>query len=938
MGVILTCVNKGERKMNKKTIVVMVLSMLVMLSIPVNLASAAITVPNPNKFTYLTTGGPETADPAWAYDTASGELIFNAIQTLCFFEFTTYDTYAPQISDWWPGIGVNLGNAITPLYPGQPAFEALNPHPPASTEETWLFHIRQGMPWQTYAYNPDTELYETYNYGNVTAFDVEYSIERGMLMDHTGGPQWMLFDPLTNHYSTYEWDLTDPVELAALGHIIDDAIQSNSTYVWFNLVKPYVPFQQILSQNWAAVIPHQYAIDKGCWDGGWHTHPGDYTSWINWHDPDAPGPLGYKMLGCGPYYLDYISADGSNHRLRKFDNYWGGWSGDYVDTIVHEISLDWAARKLRFFSNDPDTQADMVTVLRKDINDPDLVAQVNAGNVRYIKDLPTIQADCMLFSYNYTTSPLITPGNGIGTGTAGVYTTKTDLLSDRNMRLALIYAYNATQFIQQVMLGEAVPLHDCIVYGIPYCNDTKQTTILRDKNLALVVHYLKLAWGGSDPTPNDPYNGDEVPGEVWNKGFQVTIVHSPDVSQRRTPGTLIKNTIELELPSYLAEHGISRPAAGVDSVMQIGQDWGTFITNMYSGILPAYVVGWLADFPDPHDWVQPFMSLYGDYSHFQQVKYGQGVMDWSPLGSYGKGPNNGFPYKNYKGDTVTQVNNTYVEYGLIRTGIATPPGPVREQLYNELEDIYYAEAASIMTMQPRARHYERQWVHGWIYNAILPGLYFYGRAAGVGDYSQILFKKDPATVNRDVAVKGPYYEVGSSWYKIITVYNLGDNPEHVDIYEKIWVNGILIDDEKIVIWLKPHQWIKIKKGPFPDGIIHIETHVEISDWTLPIVESDTTNNGPISEHKSIVYGDIGGTLDLGKVTWGAFDLVCDYQDANLIAKAYKVRNVPHLPLSLADFGDGTKIENWDHPDGICDFKDVQLFSRAYKARTSQVPV
>ncbi|MEM1991199.1 MAG: hypothetical protein QXO76_08585 [Thermoproteota archaeon] len=43
-------------------------------------------IKNPDTIIEATIGEPETLDPAWAYDTASGEVIFNIYETLIFFD------------------------------------------------------------------------------------------------------------------------------------------------------------------------------------------------------------------------------------------------------------------------------------------------------------------------------------------------------------------------------------------------------------------------------------------------------------------------------------------------------------------------------------------------------------------------------------------------------------------------------------------------------------------------------------------------------------------------------------------------------------------------------------------------------------------------------------------------------------------------------------
>jgi hypothetical protein len=288
------------------------------------------------------------------------------------------------------------------------------------------------------------------------------------------------------------------------------------------------------------------------------------------------------------------------------------------------------------------------------------------------------------------------------------------------------------------------------------------------------------------------------------------------------------------------------------------------------------------------------------------------------MGGYGP-----LPYTNYKGELVTAIDNDYVD-GLISEGIGIVDPTLREQCYNELEDLYYAECPSIMTFQPYGRHYERTWVHGWFYHSIYPGLMFRGE--------ETLWKEDPATVNRDAAVDAMYAPSGS-WTKYVTVYNLGDNPEYIDLYEKITVNGIVRDEEYIQRWVPAHGYFRKIVSGLPDGTIEIVITVEISNWVGYVPESNYGNNAVPAGFN--VYGDIAGG---SPIKWGAFDNVCDYKDANKFAEAYKKRTATTAPYALADLGNGSTIGAWNHPDGVCDYKDASLFSRAYKARTSRVPV
>lgn len=105
-------------------------------------------------------------------------------------------------------------------------------------------------------------------------------------------------------------------------------------------------------------------------------------------------------------------------------------------------------------------------------------------------------------------------------------------------------------------------------------------------------------------------------------------------------------------------------------------------------MLPAFRVGWLADFPDPHNFLQPFMHSTGAFAAWQ--KYSNPTVD-----------------------------------ALIEEGIKTTNETRRQEIYYELQRIYVEDVPSFITVQPVDRHWERTWVRGWYWNPIYPGYYFY---------------------------------------------------------------------------------------------------------------------------------------------------------------------------------------------------------------------
>jgi peptide/nickel transport system substrate-binding protein len=115
---------------------------------------------NPDTFIEMSIGGPECLDPAWGYDTASGQQTTLIYQTLV----------------WWDGTSSNVKPVLCTDY------ELLE------DGVTYRFTIREGVKF--------------HDGGDLTPEDVEYSFERTLVQDRAGGPVWMLDEELLGVYDS----------------------------------------------------------------------------------------------------------------------------------------------------------------------------------------------------------------------------------------------------------------------------------------------------------------------------------------------------------------------------------------------------------------------------------------------------------------------------------------------------------------------------------------------------------------------------------------------------------------------------------------------------------------------------------------------------------------------------------------------------------------
>lgn len=681
--------------MNKRLLNVALAVLLCSILLPV-VSVGGQGIPNPDHMFAVTIGMIETVDPHWAYDTASGELIQNIYEPLCIFDADKSDSFLPALADYWPGLGTSPGNAIIP---SPPAIEGAH--------ETWYFRIRANVPWQ----DP--------KYGYVTPEDVEYSFERGMLMDHTAGPMWMLYEPLLGCESSYDYDedgdgTLSEAEYLKLDADIDKAIESNSTHVWFNLAMAYAPFQQILCQTWSMIMCKQWCIDHGLWNG----QHGNYSEFLRTWDPPEPGPLmeqpdapgpvkpGPVAMGTGPYKLVAINPDPHTgwFTLEKFDNYWRGWPAPgymftdgvaakgFVKYATVKCVEEWPNRKAQFFSTDPALQADFCAVPRPNVPELHINGDKDGPTLPGFRLIKIAQPVLYAVYYTYEVNPASEYVPKIGT------TPKPDIFKDRYLRLAFNYIFDFEKFIKDVYLGEAEQSPVCMPPGTAFFNASKPKYSF---NVEKATEYFQKAWGGA----------------IWENGMTMAITYNIGNVMRQ---------VTAEMFEYNIENLIPWPAGVRVDIQVVGVPWSVFLPGMRTQMYPLFIVGWLADFPDPHNWFQPFMHPAGTYCGIQKVQYGLDPEslreNWYPGATYGPPP-----YTNALGETVTSINNTYIAH-LIDTAVGQPP-EIRQKLYEELMDIYYADATQLPMCYTIGRHYERTWVQGFdkTFNIhpLCPGWYFY---------------------------------------------------------------------------------------------------------------------------------------------------------------------------------------------------------------------
>ncbi len=610
----------------KKSIAILAVAILVLSGMSVMASS--------NMIVEETIGLIPTLDPAWSYDTGSGEAIWQLYDNLIQYDGSSISEFKPMVSTNIPNEkdGTILDNG-----------------------KTYIFHIRPNV----YFHNGDV----------LTPEDVVYSLERAVIFDRAGGPSWMLAEPLlptingayvdsieqwatklagvkkfndlfvdgtrTPKNEKYRQALIDTFNLLA------KAFEIKGNDVIIHLPHAYPPFLYILAHgvSESSMLDKKWLSEKNGWNG-------KAGNWWIYHNPTREkDPLYSIENGTGPFTLDRWTK-GREIVFKRFDKYWAGPAK--IEYGVIKKVPEFTTRKLELLRGSADT----IYVPRQYMEQVE-----NVSGIKVIKGLPVLSVDVGVFNFNVNSkgNPYIGSGNLDGRGIPA------DFFSDENVRLAFNYLFPYNAFIKQVWVGQAMVPNSVIPKGLFGYN--AKTPAPFTQNLVKATEYFKKA-----------YNG-----QLWKKGFTMTLVYNSGNTQRQTACEMIKYYTRRINPKF--------------HVNVVSELWASFLDDYANGKLPFFVVGWSADYPDPYDFEQPFYSSKGAYGSTLGANY----VEWA------KKNMDTLLVKSMK--TVNQSN--------------------RAEIYNKMNILAHNHAIYMFLDQPLSMHVQRSDLKGWYYNPMRPGIDFY---------------------------------------------------------------------------------------------------------------------------------------------------------------------------------------------------------------------
>jgi peptide/nickel transport system substrate-binding protein len=606
------------------------------------------TIKNPDTLVVVRYGSPNTLDPAYSYDVASGGVIFNVYENLVRWPAGIVDAdeidldYSLASADLLP----MLATVVPSLDNG-----LIVTHPDGSV--TYQFPIREGVTF--------------HEGGELTPSDVRYSFLRGIFQDRDGGPQWMLIEPLSGQkyqrlYQIVEGVLGIDTER---GNKIKDLtagqqeqvyevvsqwvrLSSDGKSVVFHLDAPYPPFLSILAHGgaWGAILDKEWVAAQGGWDGA-------AADWATWYNPGSgqaaeASELYDVMNGTGPYRLEQWDP-GVQVVYERFDGYWR--EPAMLGTVISRAIEEWSNRLLVFQQGDADICMVDPQYLPQVMNQPGIVVRLK---------LPTIRLNPVAFF----TSDLTTDGNDlVGSGKWAQDGIPSEFFDDAHLRKAFAYAFEYDTYIEDV-LGIAGgykttgPVPKAFAWA--YDNDS---ALYYTFDMEKARSEMKLAHDG----------------KVWDTGFTLTLLYNEGTESWRVGAEILERNIESMNPRFHIEVR--------------GVPWSSYLDRMVTGQMPLFLAGWLADFPDPHNFVVPFAHSTGTFSGWQ-------------------------------GDALVDMFKENYD-PLISDAMATADQAVRAGIYHKIEQMSFDDCYDLWLPQAYGHRVMRDWVQGAAFNPIFPAVYYY---------------------------------------------------------------------------------------------------------------------------------------------------------------------------------------------------------------------
>lgn len=620
---------------------------------PAAAAPAASSVPfkNPDTITFITGAGePETLDPAWTYETAGSTVELNLYEGLTFFKRESTTEFIPALATEWKT---------------------------SEDGKTWTFNIRKDVKF--------------HKGGTLEAHDVAYTAQRAMLQGRIDGWQWIVYEAFfgpdlamasikdfagaylkaadAKEAPKFE-DLT-PAQLTKVCEDVKTKVVADDAAgtVTYNFAQPVPWMLALTSQQFlGGILDQEWMAEKGDWDG-------DCATWTKFADPSAENTILFQEAnGTGPYMLDHWTS-GEEIVMTANPSYWrtepmweGGPSGvAKIPRVVIKNVDEWGTRLSMLQAGDAD---EIYTPPQYRPQLEPFAKQICGTDESSCKDAT---ADGYLKFFRQLPMPAITPaqlnwqinvegGNPyVGSGKLDGNGIPPTFFSDLHVRKAFSYCFDYDAMVKDALAGDGMQAQGPIPQGMMgYLKDQKP---LYTFDAAKCAEEFKLADLNADGKV-----GEADPEDIWNKGFYMQIAYNSGNDTRRLAAEILKSGIESVNPKF--------------TIAVLAMPWPVMLESRRQGKLPVYVGGWVEDYHDPHNWVNPFLYSQGAY-----------------------------------GRIVNMTDDKKKEYDdMILAGTKETDPAKRTVIYEEIQKKAQEDAVDIWLYQIIEGYPFQQWIQGFYFN------------------------------------------------------------------------------------------------------------------------------------------------------------------------------------------------------------------------------
>ena len=272
------------------------------------------------------------------------------------------------------------------------------------------------------------------------------------------------------------------------------------------------------------------------------------------------------LIGTGPFKYVYL-IPGDELRIERFNMYWG--SATYWDEII------WMYY--------PDT-----TTINNALLD---------GKVDYLRDplislIPTFQADDNIIIVEMNTST-----------TFRYWAINNDRINDTNIRKAMAYAYNYSNFIEEFQQGYAIEAEQFLPPGFPFYNASFKAPYY---NISIARQTLKEAFPiETVGLTAQAYGENSTNDDAWSNLILATYTFDPFAWSHPEVTQRIINALFSDMDKIGIEMGVV--------------SWNQYIFPYNPP--PIWYTAWWPDYLDPFNMLEPILNNMSSSSYLQNNDY-----------------------------------------------------------------------------------------------------------------------------------------------------------------------------------------------------------------------------------------------------------------------------------------------------------------------------